>query len=374
MKFSDVIGQDRLKHKLIQSTRDGRIHHAQLFLGDSGHGSLALALAYAQYLNCENPTENDSCGECNNCQKMYKLIHPDVHFSFPIVATKKKTEGEGDPKSTFYTQWRTYMQETAYPSYQEWIGKIGRENQQGNIPIAEARSIIRKLSLKSYQGGYKVLLMWLPEFLGIEGNVLLKVLEEPSPKTIFLLVAEDENRILNTILSRCQIIRVPRIEEPALAVALQEVAQLEAPRAEQVAALAEGSFRRALEISRSGQDNYFEQFTDWMRLAFMRDYAGLHKLSMDMAGNGREGIKNFLIYCLGIFRDALLLRRDLEQLSKLRAEQLSWARDKFSPNISEEGVVKIVNAINEAHYHIERNASPKIILFDLSLLISKNLR
>ena len=374
MQFSDVIGQERIKQKLRDSVKTGRIHHAQLFLGDTGYGSLALALAYAQYINCENRSESDSCGACGNCQKMYKLIHPDVHFSFPIVATKSKPGEDGDPKASFYGQWRELMQETAYPAYREWIRKIGSGDKQGNIPVAEARSIIRKLSLKSYQGGYKVLIMWLPEFLGIEGNVLLKVLEEPTPNTIFLLVAEDESRILNTILSRCQIIRIPRIDETQLKSALVRVLQADDEKALQAAALAEGSFRRAIEIFSSGEDSFFENFTDWMRMSFLHDYAGLFKWSQEVATYGKENVKNFLIYALGLFRESLLLKQGIGQLTKLRGDQLQWAQDRFAPSINQDGVIRIVQEINESHYLIERNASAKVVLFDLSLFVSKNLR
>ncbi|MBI1183549.1 hypothetical protein GC194_04725 [bacterium] len=374
MQFKDVIGQQHLKHKLIESIRSGRVHHAQLFLGDSGHGSLALAMAYAQYINCENPGEDDSCGNCSNCQKNYKLIHPDVHFSFPIVATKSKGPDDGDPKANFYAQWRELMQETAYPAYNEWIRKIGKEDKQGNIPVAEARNIIRKLSLKSYQGGYKVLIMWLPEFLGNEGNVLLKVLEEPSPKTIFLLVAEDESRILNTILSRCQIVRIPRIEPDEIKEALIKVLGAEPEKAAQSAALAEGSFRRAIEIYHSGEDNFFGAFTDWMRLSFSHDYAGLLNWAQNAANLGKENTKNFLIYALGVFRESLLVKQGIHSLSKLRGNEFEWVAEKFAPNINQDGIIKIVNEINEVHYLIGRNASLKVVLFDLSLHISKNLR
>ena len=374
MKFSDVVGQHRIKQKLIDSIKIGRISHAQLFLGDSGFGSLALALAYAQYLNCESPTENDSCGVCGNCQKMYKLIHPDVHFSFPIVATKSGSSEEGDPKTAFYEQWRKYIHETVYPSYPEWIGKIGRENQQGNIPISEARSIIRKLSLKSYQGGYKVLIMWLPEFLGVEGNVLLKVLEEPTPKTIFLLVAEDESKILNTILSRCQITRIPRIDDEDLEKALVDLMGVDEERARLTAALSEGSLSRAMEILNSGENNFFDSFANWMRACFNHDFAGLLKWSNETANLGREHLKNFLIYSLGLLRESLFLKRGVDSLSRLKGDQLEWTKNRFAPNINEDGVIRIVSFINDAHYHIERNANPKIILYDLSLQISKNLR
>lgn len=375
MYFKDVVGQDHIKNKLIESVQTGRIHHAQLFVGDTGYGSLALAMAYAQYLNCENPGTEDSCGECGNCQKMYKLIHPDVHFSFPIVATKKTAGEDGaDPKANFYAQWRELMQATAYPAYREWIRKIAKEDKQGNIPVSEARSIIRKLSLKSYQGGYKVLLMWLPEFLGLEGNMLLKVLEEPSPKTIFLLVAEDESKILNTIISRCQVLRIPRIEEKNLERALIDVAGAESEKAAQAAALAEGSFRRALEIFNSGEDNYFETFVEWMRYCFKHDYAGLLKWSQQASNLGKENLKNFLMYTLGLFRESLLLANGVDALSSLRGEQFNWAKDKFSPNLKHQGVVNIVQELNQTQYLIERNANLKVILFELSLHISKNLR
>ncbi|MGB0429570.1 MAG: ATP-binding protein [Bacteroidia bacterium] len=375
MQFKDVIGQQGLKLKLIESVKTGRVHHAQLFLGDSGHGSLALAMAYAQYLNCENPNDTDSCGVCSNCQKNYKLIHPDVHFSFPIVATKSSAAQEGaDPKSNFYTQWRELIQGTAYPAYTEWMRKISTGDKQGNIPVAEARSIIRKLSLKSYQGGYKVLIMWLPEFLGNEGNVLLKVLEEPSPKTIFILVAEDESRILNTILSRCQIIRIPRIDAPEIATALTKFFSAEEDKAKQAAALAEGSFRRALEIFNSGEDNYFETYVAWMRLCFQHDYSALIGWSNNASGWGKENLKNFLIYSLGVFRESLLLKQGISGLSKLMGDEFDWINEKFAPNINQDGVISIVNEINRVHYLIERNANLKIVLYDLSLYISKNLK
>lgn len=374
MKFSDVIGQDRIKEKLIESVKTERIHHAQLFLGDTGYGSLALALAYAQYINCENRIDEDSCGSCGNCQKMYKLIHPDVHFSFPIVATKRSASDDGDPKAGFYGQWRELMQETAYPAYNEWIRKIGSGDKQGNIPVSEARNIIRKLSLKSYQGGYKVLIMWLPEFLGLEGNVLLKVLEEPTPKTIFILIAEDESKILNTILSRCQVIRIPRIEESNLKSALVRVLGADEEKAAQAASLAEGSFRRAIEIFNSGEDNFFETFTDWMRLSFSHDYSGLLRWSRETADLGKENIKNFLIYSLGLLRESLLLKQGITNLSTLRGDQYTWTAEKFAPNINQDGVINIVEDINQTHYLIERNASPKVVLFDLSLKMSKSIR
>ncbi|MBI3142423.1 MAG: hypothetical protein HYZ16_06320 [Bacteroidetes bacterium] len=373
MQFKDVVGQQRIKDKLVEGVRAGKVHHAQLFLGDTGHGSLALALAYAQYLNCQDPGPMDSCGQCGNCQKNYKLIHPDVHFSFPIVATKSANDDQ-DPKTGFYGQWRELIQETAYPSYNEWIKKIGQGEKQGNIPISEARSIIRKLSLKSHQGGYKVLIMWLPEFLGKEGNVLLKVLEEPSPATLFVLVAEDESQILTTILSRCQVIRIPRIAPADIAQSLEQVFATPPERATQTAALSEGSFRRAIEILQSGEDAFFVNFTKWVRLTFAHDYAALHNWSNETSGMGKENIKNFLIYSLGIFRECMLMKTGIHSLTKLVGQELEWVRDKFSPNIAESGLVPIVQLINQAHYHITRNANVKVVLFDLSLQISKYLR
>lgn len=373
MQFKDVIGQAHLKSKLVESIKNNRVHHAQLFLGDSGYGSLALALAYAQYLNCENPSEDDSCGKCGNCLKMYKLIHPDVHFSFPIVATKSKAD-DVDPKTEFYNQWRQYLSETAYPAYQEWIGKIGRENQQGNIPVSEARSIIRKLALKSYQGGYKVLIMWLPEYLGTEGNVLLKVLEEPTPNTIFILVAEDESKILNTILSRCQIMRIPRIDSQSLQLAVQELLDKTADEAAEISSLAEGSFRRVLEIADAGQNNYFDIFGDWMRACVTRNASKMYLWSESVGTLGRENLKNYLMYSLGLLRESLLLKHELSNISQLRGTQAEWIKDKLSPHITERGVILSVDLINKAHYHIERNANSKIILFDLSLQISKSIK
>lgn len=206
MLFSEVIGQESVKAQLKQMASGGRLPHALLFLGPQGSGKLSLAMALAQYLLCENPGADDACGQCNQCNKAGKLIHPDLHFSYPTIGTKAISDH-------FLVNWRQAMADNPYLDVNQWLQGIGAENKQGNITKEECVNIIKKLSLKTFENNYKVLIMWLPEFLGKEGNRLLKVIEEPPESTIFILVAEDQELILNTILSRCQIVNIKALSD-----------------------------------------------------------------------------------------------------------------------------------------------------------------
>ncbi len=207
MQFKQIVGQDAIKQRLINSVKENRVSHAQLFLGPGGSGSLPLAVAYAQYLSCENKQDDDSCGECSSCRKYQKLMHPDLHFSYPFFAKHKD-----DTALTFIEQWREAFTANPYLSLDTWRSYLDAENKQANINIAECHQIIKKLSFKPFESVYKILILWLPEYLDKEGNALLKIIEEPQPNTLFLLVAQNQDQILNTILSRMQLIKIPALE------------------------------------------------------------------------------------------------------------------------------------------------------------------
>ncbi|RZK65896.1 MAG: hypothetical protein EOO92_25830, partial [Pedobacter sp.] len=236
MQFKDVVGQEDIKVHLINTVKSDRISHAQLFLGPEGSGSLALAFAYAQFISCENKQETDSCGECASCRKYQKLIHPDLHFSYPFFAKHKE-----DTALTFIEEWRKAFLANPYLSLDEWREQLSADNKQANINIAECHSIIQKLSLKPFESEYKVLIMWLPEFLEKEGNSLLKIIEEPSHKTLFLLVAQNQDQLLNTILSRTQIVKVPKQKNQDVCEFLTTKHQVSEDKAKQIAYLSNGN-------------------------------------------------------------------------------------------------------------------------------------
>ena len=291
MLFSEVIGQEPLKNKLISNLKSGKISHAQLFLGQSGYGGLSLALAYAQYLNCANPGERDSCGECDSCKKMAAMEYADLHFSFPVISKKSGTK----PISADYiTEWRKALKENPYMDYAQWMQIIEAENKQGNITAEECRDIIRKLSLKPMYDGYKILIMWLPEYLGKEGNILLKTLEEPAPNTLMILVAENEENILQTILSRTQIQRVTSIPMAEIEKALMRNPENGREKSGRVAHLSDGNYNTALRLIDAEENNYTEDFILWMRACFKPDMAAVTKWVETMSATGRENQKNFL--------------------------------------------------------------------------------
>ncbi len=371
MQFKDVVGQASVKTKLINTLKTGKISHAQLFLGKEGTGGLPMALAFAQYLNCKNPLEDDSCGVCESCQKMSKLIHPDVHFSYPVVSL----QGAKRPSISldFIGQWREAVSKNPYLSYYEWLQYLEAGNKQGNITISEARDIIKKLSLKAFEGGDKVLIMWLPEYLGKEGNALLKILEEPPDNTFFILVAEDQERILNTILSRTQLVRIPPIKNDAIEQALASNHEYGAEEAAQIARLADGNYHLALSLSGKGEQDYSSKFIEWMRLCFQKSGLELIQWVNQISGTGREEQKNFLTYSLQMLEEIFLLGEGLKEGRKLRQSDYDFA-EKFSGYVNEDTFIRIYDAINKAHYYIERNARSKIVFFHLSLRINQFLR
>jgi DNA polymerase-3 subunit delta' len=339
-----------------------RLPHAILLLGPPGSAKLALALALAVYLLCERRPGEDACGECRACRKSARCIHPDLHFSFPTV-------GANVVSDAFLPQWRAALAENPYLDLNDWLRRIGAENRQGNINKEECLGIIRKLSLKTFESDHKVLLMWMPELLGKEGNRLLKIIEEPPPGTLFLLVAEDTEPILSTILSRCRLIKVPPFNDEELREGLaRRFSDLDEARARQIAFIADGDFNEALLLALRAENENAGQLLDWLRKCYRGNGVDLVKWVDDIAGIGREAQKNFLHYGLHFLRELLTLRLRGEGEARLRPAEMKSAQD-LANMLNLEQMEALARLFNDCAYHVERNANPKILFLDASLNI-----
>lgn len=370
MQFNQIIGHADTKQLLINSVRNRHVAHAQLFMGAEGSANLALALGYATYLNCENQQETDSCGTCASCTKMNKMVHPDMHFIMPVVSTPKKEA----LSQNFLPEWREFLLENPYRSLNDWLQFIGAENKQGNITKEEARGLLRLVSLKAFEATYKVVLIWLPELLNpTSANALLKLLEEPPPQTIFLLVSNSPEKLLATILSRTQLVNVRAFSPEETMQYLQENFGTEQGRAAQVAQLAEGNFRLAGQLAQEMTSDYFTFFVDWMRLCFSEKMATIIKLSEDFQKLGRENQKTFLRYALTLIRRVMLYGVNPELAGFVPPAEADFV-SKFSKVIHPRNVDLLSSELNQAHYHIERNANPKMIFVDMSLSLAKYLK
>ncbi len=375
MQFKDVIGQQPVKQELIRSVQEDKLSHAQLFLGESGTGALPLALAYAQYLNCQDRQEGDSCGQCPACLKAQKYIHPDIHFSFPFIASKSDKK---ELSQDYLNEWRQALTDNPYLGLGDWLPYINAEGKQVNINIKECAEIIKTLSLKTYEAPYKVMILWLPEYLGKEGNTLLKIIEEPPENTVFLLVADDQDPILNTILSRTQIIRVSRIDDEALENALKEDHNLAEEQAHQLTAMAEGNYRSALTLLKEGEKDNEEHLKNWLRYSYAgvvkqkTDMIQLYQWVEDMAKSGREYQKGFLSYTLHFFRELLMLAMNPSARTKLVATEKEFAEQLLKGiSMDAEKLQTINQLINDAFYAVERNANAKIMFLNLSIKMAK---
>lgn len=370
MQFRDVIGQEDVKQQLRLSVQEGRIPHAQLFTGPSGVGKLPLALAYAQYIACPNRTADDSCGVCPTCLQYKHLQHPDLHFAFPIVKTDA-----GDVCNDFMGKWREQLLTQPYFDLDDWYRRLGVETKQGVIYEKESAEIMRKLSLKSFGDGYKVMVIWLPEKMNIAcANKLLKLLEEPPEKTLFLLVSEQPELLLSTIVSRTQEVRVPRLSEATIAAGLTDMSDRQ--RAD-IAHIANGSYLAAMKIVDRDDENkrYFNDFVALMRNAWLvgqrKDYSALlqlRKWSTDMADAkvGREKQKAFLQYAQRQIRENYIYNFHEAQMNYQTEEERTFS-SKFAPFIHAGNVEKIMNELARAEVQIGQNGNAKIIFFDLCL-------
>lgn len=366
MFFSEVIGQQTIKDQLIRSVQQGRVSHALLFLGPEGTGNLAMALALAQYLNCENRNENDSCGKCPSCNKAQKFIHPDIHFTFPIINVDKK-----DVCGDWMPEWREFLQTNKYGNYNDWISQLDAENKQGNITAKECADIIRKLTLKSFESPFKILIMWLPEFLEKEGNRLLKIIEEPPDNTIFILVANDQERIINTILSRLQMVKFPRLSEPDLAYGISTQLQIDPIKARKIAAQSDGDFNEARKIAAMHEDENTAVLRDWMDACLRQNIKESFKWNEQFVKLGREYQKSFFQYCLHFYRQILLTELGLKQLTSLNDTESKMA-EGLGKVLGRERITAIIELLDKSIYFVERNANAKILINYISISMMKH--
>ncbi|MEK6614855.1 MAG: hypothetical protein AABZ32_01915 [Bacteroidota bacterium] len=366
MIFKDIIGQEEVKHRLIHSVKENRVSHAQLFLGVEGNGALPLAMAYTQYILCKTRSGEDSCGVCSSCTKSNKLIHPDIHFVYPVALSKEVRVSAG-----VAAEWREAFLENPYLNLSDWFSYLSAENKQPVIGVEESGEILRKLSLTTYEGEFKVMIVWLPEKMNMQAaNKLLKILEEPPDKTIFILVSENEEALIRTIVSRTQLIKINRISDEEIKNALIEKHKLSLNDAVRIAYLADGNYNAALKlISEKQEDNfYLHRFREWMRMCFRGDIVGMVSWVEEIANAkvGREKQKEFLSYGLNIIRECLVGLYGDKKLLRVDGEELDFVQ-KFSTKLDGNICQQLSDEFNEAILHIERNGSGKIIFTDLSL-------
>jgi DNA polymerase-3 subunit delta' len=379
MLFKEIVGHKELKNRLIRTVINEKVSHAQLFLGAEGSEKLALAIAYSQFISCSNKEyyseDNDlladSCGSCPSCIKYQKLAHPDLHFIFPVANTKTVTS---KPLSAnFLTEWREELIESNYYiTLNEWYKKIGIENKQGRISVEEANQVIKTLALRSYEGGYKVMIIWMVEKLyHSAAPKLLKILEEPPPKTLFILIAEDTNSILKTILSRTQLVKLAPLTDHDIRSFLQHNFQVSEEKIETIINIADGNFKNVFPyLSNQVDDNpYFIHFREMMLLAYQRNFLKMKFKSEDLSKIGRENIKQLLQYGIRIVRMCLYQDLGNTELIKSSGDELEFIK-KFSRFVNQYNAENISKILNEASFHIERNVNPKITLMDTMLKIS----
>ncbi len=371
MFFKDIAGQDSIKQKLIHNIKNSRISHAQLFLGPEGSGKLALAIAYARYISCKNPGPEDACGKCSSCVKFNKFAHPDLNFFFP---NPSKRQGDKIYMSKDYiAEWREFLERSNYVSLNSWYSQIAIENKQGIINAADCNEIIRVLGYKSYESEYKIVIIWMIEKLyHAAAPKLLKILEEPPPKTLFLLVSENHDQILPTILSRAQLVKIPRLTDEEVKQGLTRIYQFDEKAAEEAAFLADGNFYQALAICQNDdtRENYARFLRDWLRHSYRFDPKEITKAIENLAKLGRERQKSLLNYGLEIFRQCTLLNYNASTLVKAPADAAEFI-EKFSKVLSPQVALQMTEEFSKAIYHIERNANPKILFTDLSLKMNR---
>lgn len=374
MNFTQIPGQKDIIGKLLRSVQEERVSHALLFTGPEGCGSLALALAYSRYIQCENRSETDSCGVCKSCVKHEKMIHPDVHFIFPVVKAKVT-----DPVSeNFIGEWREFVRKGPFFSINHWLDCLDVGNAQGGIFASEASEIIKKLSLKSFESDYKIMIIWLPEKMApVTSNKLLKMIEEPPGKTVIILVSDEPDKLIPTILSRCQMVKIPSFTNHETAEYLIQRFNITPEKASDLARVANGNIIRAIglcedEESTRANLNYFKSL---MRFAWKRDILSIVSWSEEIAATGREAQKNFILFSLRLLRENLMLT--LDQLKNglvfLTGEESEFS-GKFHPFITAENIYNLTGEFNLVHTHIEANGNARIIFLDLGLKVTRFIR
>lgn len=365
MFFRDVVGQEEIRERLIRTVKEERISHAQLFSGPEGTGKLAMAIAYAQYVSCRNRSDNDSCGVCSSCRKYSKLVHPDLHFAFPIFNPKNQKPVSDD----FLPQWREMVLGNPYFDLGSWLKFIDAGNAQGEIYERESDSIYRKLNLKSFESEFKVMIIWLPEKMNQNcSNKLLKIIEEPPNKTLFLLITEDEESVIGTIRSRAQLVSFPLIRDEAIKEALLKSGQVDPADVDDVVRMANGNYKRALDLLHPTEDEayFFVKFQELMRMAYKREVLSLIGWAEEMADIGRDRQKAFFAYALRLVREFFVSNLQREELVYLNREEREWGK-KFAPFINERNIIPFFREFEAGIQHISMNGNPKIIFTDTAL-------
>jgi len=367
MQFKSIIGQEKIKTRLLTSIRENRVAHSQLFLGPEGSGSLALAIAFGQYINCQNRTETDSCGICPSCIKFHNLAHPDLYFFFPVVTTKSIKK---PTSSMFLNQWREYLgKSNLYAAQSGWYNHLEVGKKQGVIRVADAAELLEKIAFKSFEAEYKIAIFWMAEKMNIEAsNKLLKTLEEPPDKTLIFLISERYELLLATVRSRTQIVKIPPLKDKEIASALIRQKKLGENQATQLAMLAKGNWNRAVNLLENTEDteSNFTQFRQWLRYCVRpQNYVELNKFNGELSRIGREKQKSFLQYGLEIVHSSIMLNEGHKNTLKKNGEEMNFS-EKFAPFVNSANQLEIYKLFNEAIYHVERNAHPGILFTDLS--------
>jgi DNA polymerase-3 subunit delta' len=373
MLFNEVIGQKEIKKRLIEGVNDNRVSHALLFSGPEGSGKLAMAIAYSQFLNCRNRSEFEACGECPSCKKYKKLIHPDLHFVFPVVKTPKFKDAVSD---NFLDKWREQVIKNPYFNIDCWNKNIDVENSQAQIFANESSEIIRKLNLKTFEAEYKVMIVWMAERMNNQcANKLLKMIEEPPPKTLFVLITESEDQILPTIKSRTQLMKFAGIDTESMLKALESNPATIGKNLKGLAHLAKGNYISALELLSPEDQNKvnFEQFTSLMRIAYKRDWMPLFEWVDEVSGMGREQQKSFLLYCMKMIRENFVMNIKEPEIVYLNEQEKAFS-DRFSPFINERNIMVFSDEFEKAFRDISQNGNPRVLFLDLSLKITKMIR
>ena len=376
MDFSEVIGQKHLKSHLLKTIENGRIPHSQLFIGKAGSGILPVALSYAKEILCHSYIK-ESEGYLQCAHKVAMLGHPDLHFVMPVNTNEKIKKNP--VSSNFSSEWREFVLNNPYASLYDWYQFLGIENKQGNISKHEAQDISKKLALKAYEGGYKVMIIWMADKMNTEcANKILKLVEEPPAKTMLLLLTENEENVIGTIQSRCQKLHFPLLSEEDISLQLINNHNITEYIAKNISHQANGDFNKALHlISNNQEDLEFEKwFVAWVRTAFRArgNKAAINDLlswSETLAKEGRETQKKFLAFCLSLFRQALLKNYKADSLIYFESKDFKFSLEKFAPFVHQNNIFGIMKALEDAEYHVERNGNAKIIFTDLSIQLTR---
>ena len=373
MYFTDIPGQAELKSYLTSLVAKNRLPHAMLLTGGEGYGKLALALALSTYLQCPNKTDEDACKACPSCNKANQLIHPDIYYAYPVIK-KDKLKREDTTSQHFLPEWRTFVAEQPYGNMKDWLRQLDAPDKNANINVAECNQIFKNLGLKTYEGAYKIQLIWYAELLGKEGNRLLKLIEEPRPDTVIILIAHDRSALLNTLISRCQIIPVPPVDDQSIQQLVENKYELSTEDTQELTFLAAGNIRKALSLGVQNELTYSEDLIKWLRVSYSGDPEAIVALVDDMAAKGRQELVNFLDYGLHFFREYLLLL-NTGVVNNLRLTQTEKeVAQKMQKIINFEKTAQIQLVFEQALGYIKRNLALKVLIMNMTLEISHILK